>query len=113
MSGGSRGATTTVQQADPWAGQQPFLADIFGEAQRLYDAPGPLYFPGATVAPFSPETQAALRTQAARAMTGSPLNAGAQRELQRSLAGNYLGANPHLQGAIDIASQGLTRNFRT
>lgn len=113
MSGGSRGSTTTVQQADPWAGQQPFLADIFGEAQRLYDAPGPLYFPGPTVAPFAPETQAALRTQAARALSGSPLNAAGQREVQRSLAGNYLGANPYLQGAIDIASQGLTRNYRT
>ncbi|HLB80611.1 MAG TPA: hypothetical protein VJJ77_08905, partial [Dongiaceae bacterium] len=75
MAGGSRGSTTTVQQADPWAGQQPFLADIFSEAQRLYDAPGPLYFPGPTVAPFAPETQAALRAQAARATAGSPLNA--------------------------------------
>ena len=113
MSGGSRGSTTTVQQADPWAGQQPFLADIFGEAQRLYDAPGPLYFPGQTVAAFAPETQAALRSQAARALSGSPLNAAAQREAQRSLAGNYLDANPYLQNAIDIASRGVTRNYRT
>ena len=113
MAGGSRGSTTTVQQTDPWKVQQPFLADIFGEAQRLYDAPGPLYFPDPTVAPFAPETQAALRAQAARAMTGSPLNTAGQREVQRSLAGNYLGANPYLQNAVDIASQGLTRNYRT
>src|SRR3972149_6162883 len=100
MSGGSRGSTTTVQQADPWAGQQPFLADIFSEAQGLYDAPGPLYFSGPTVAPSAPEPQAALPPQAARALSGSPLNAAAQREARRSLDGNYLGANPYLQNAV-------------
>ena len=35
MIGGSKpsGSTTTVQQSDPWAGQQPYLKDIFSQAQ--------------------------------------------------------------------------------
>lgn len=50
VKGGSGGSTTTVQQADPWTGQQPYLKDKFAEAQRLYKSPGPAYFPGATLA---------------------------------------------------------------
>lgn len=112
MSGGGGSNSTTVQKADPWKGQQPYLQEIFREAQRLYNAPGPDYFPGATVAPFSRETEAALEAQAARARAGSPLTAAGQNELQRILGGQYLNANPHLDQAIDIASRGLARNYR-
>jgi len=31
---------TTVQKADPWEGQQPYLKDLFSAAQQLYRQPG-------------------------------------------------------------------------
>ena len=34
MSKGGGGGTNTVQKADPWVGQQPYLTDIYGESQR-------------------------------------------------------------------------------
>lgn len=53
------GDTQTIQKADPWAGQQPFLLDIFKQAQQRQQAPGPNYFPSSTVAGFTPDTMAA------------------------------------------------------
>lgn len=96
MSGGSKGTTTTVQQSDPWSGQQPHLERIFDEAQRLYESPGPTYYPGETVARFAPETELALNRQAARAMTGSPYQRAAGQQVLDTLGGKYLSAgNPY------------------
>jgi hypothetical protein len=111
---------TTVQKTEPWSQQIPYLvgdskkgiAGIFPEANRLYQAAGPLYYPGQTVAAFSPERAAALEAQAARARSGSPLTAAGSAELGRTLGGAYLNGNPHLQSAIDAAAHGLTRNYR-
>lgn len=101
MSGGSRGTTTTVQQSDPWKKQQPYLEEIFAEAQRLYREPGPSYYPGQTVAGFSPETELALNAQAARAMAGSPYQQAAGRQVLDTLGGQYLSAgNPYFSGMV-------------
>lgn len=61
--GSSGGSTTTVQKADPWEGQQPYLvggihingvpiAGTFYEANKLYQNGqlAPEYYPGQTVA---------------------------------------------------------------
>ncbi len=109
----SGGTSTTVQKSDPWGPQQPYLTDIFGEAQNLYRAPGPTYYPGSTVAPMAPERGMALNAQAARALYGSPLAGAGSAELGRTLGGEYLGANPWLQRAIDAASGGLVRNYQS
>jgi hypothetical protein len=112
---------TTVQKSEPWSQQIPYLigdpkkgiAGIFPEAHRLYQQPGPLYYPGQTVAGFSPEREMALQAQAARARSGSPLTAAGGAELDRTLGGAYLNANPYLQGAIDATARGVTRNYQT
>lgn len=101
MSGGSKGTTTTVQQNDPWSGQVPYLKEAFSEAQRLYREPGPSYYPGQTVASFSPETEYALNAQAARAMAGSPYQQAAGQQLMNTLGGQYLSAgNPYFSGMV-------------
>ena len=52
--GGGQTSTNTIEKADPWEGQQPFLKDVFGKAQSRYnDASSPSFFPGATVSPFN------------------------------------------------------------
>jgi hypothetical protein len=51
--GGGGQSTNTVQKADPWAGQQPFLTSGFEAAENRYNSDQPNFFPGNTVAPFN------------------------------------------------------------
>lgn len=109
-SSGGGGDTTTVQKADPWAGQQPYLTYGFQQAQKNYDRGGPQYYPTSTVAPFSDQTQQALQLQQNRALAGSPVTQAAQSEATKTLSGDYLNNNPYLdsiwnQGAGDIQSR--------
>lgn len=69
MGGGSK---TTTTSTDPWEGQSPYLEDIFTQAQNLYGRGPQQYFPGQTVAPFSPQTQTGLDMEMSRAMGGDP-----------------------------------------
>lgn len=82
---GSSGGKTTVQQSDPWSGQQPYLRDAFGEAQRLYREGGPEFYPEATYIPFSGQTEAALGALQARSMMGSPVESGMQSYVTRTM----------------------------
>lgn len=105
--GGGGGTTQTIQQADPWAGQQPHLADVFQRAQALSHAPQS-FFPEQTFAGLSPETQSALALQTGRALAGSPLTAAAQGQLTDTLSGMYLDptGNPAFRRAAnDIQSR--------
>jgi len=52
-SGGGGQSTNTVQQADPWSGQQPYLTSGFEAAQNRLGSDQPNFFPGNTVAPFN------------------------------------------------------------
>lgn len=61
--GGGGGKTTQVQKADPWSGQQPYLKDIFGEAQKQYKELPTQFYPGKTFAPMSQLEQEGLRGQ--------------------------------------------------
>lgn len=95
---GGGGSTTTVQKADPWAGQQPYLQDIFQQAQQLYNAGGmaPNYYPGQTVADQSKWTQDALQMQADRAQNGSPLIDNASNAMNNITMGQALQNNQGL-----------------
>lgn len=102
--GGAPATTTTVQKADPWSGQQPYLTDIFTQAQTLSGTPQEFY-PGQTFADQSPETQLAMGAQANRAVMGSPLTGAAQNELTQTLSGSYLDAgNPYFSNAMNAAA---------
>lgn len=109
MSSGSGSTTQTIQQADPWKGAQPYLYDIMGQAQNLYNqSAGDTYYPGSTVVPFSPETQAGLGAITNRATQGSPLNAAAQQQLLSTIGGDYLDPtqNPAYGGLMqDVRNQ--------
>lgn len=45
---GSGGGSNTVTKSDPWSGAQPYLKDIMGQAQSLYQTGGPQYYPGSS-----------------------------------------------------------------
>ena len=121
MSKGGGGTTQTIQKADPFIGQQPFLINMYNEAQRLYDQ-GPLqFFPGQTFAnPTAAQlaaedmaVQSALGGQTAIAQSTIPA-------LQQQLAGPAgLASNPFLAGAAQAAirplysqAQGLLQQAR-
>lgn len=57
--GTSSGTETVTQNSEPWSQAQPYLSDIFRQAQGMYRQ-GAEYYPGSTVVPFSPDTQAGM-----------------------------------------------------
>jgi hypothetical protein len=106
MPGGSQGSTTTVNNQDPWSGQQPYLQDVFGEAQNLYQSETPSFFPASTVTPFAAETTQAMDAQKQRAIGGSPLEAAAQNQTLGTAQGAYLGAGGQGQSELLKTAQG-------
>lgn len=91
----------TTTATTPWSGQQPYLKTGFQQAQQQLDVPSEFY-PESTVVPFSQQTEAGLQAQEQRALQGSPLTQAAQAETQRTLGGEYLGAeNPYFSAMAD------------
>src|SRR5678816_1302227 len=89
MSKGGGKTVETRQDNTPWAGQQPYLNNLFQRAEGLYGKP--------TVAAQSPYTLQAIQARAAEGGPGS-LTGQAQGQISGTLAGNY--ANPYSQAAL-------------
>ena len=104
-------AVTTTTQIDPTI--QPFLSYGLTEAQRLYQAGGPQYYPGQTYTGPSETTQTGLQALEQRARMGNPLLGAAQSQLQGTIGGQYLGGNPFFQGAFAPAARAATQQFQT
>lgn len=113
MSGGSKQPSTTTQtsKTEPWAGQQPYLQDLFARAQSASQQT-PTYFPGQTVAPQSQATQQSL---AMGQQTAQNLQPAAQATTDSMIfnlgAGRDVGNNPYLQSAIQAAINPVMQNF--
>lgn len=122
MSGGGAGSgytsqrNTSTSEAGPptpiaWA-----LNDIagrrMGEFQNNPNAPA--YYPGATVAGFSPQSESALTGLFNRG-AGSPLTAAGKGLAGSTLGGDFLNLskNPYLQGAISYAQQPVIDAFNS
>jgi len=106
--GGGGGTETTTQTTAPWEGQQPYLEDLFRQAQQ--------YFQGGP-ADLSRATNVATRGAEAYEQGAGAIGdiAGQAANAQRFLlSGDVLspGANPALQQYIDLANQSTTRAFR-
>ena len=69
---GSKGSTTETKESTPWAGQQPYLKDLFSQGQNLFNQGPQQYYPGQTVAPFSPQSQQGMDATMGIAQGGSP-----------------------------------------
>lgn len=111
-SGGS--SNTTIQKADPWAGQQEYLTYGFGQAKDQYLNQIPQYYPGQITAPVDPLTQLAQSQLGAQtptmerfgnqAVTSATFDLGAGRDPQ---------TNPYLQSAIQAALDPMVRDFNS
>ena len=90
------GATT---RSEPWAEQKPYLTAGFKEAGNLYGQGVPDYYPGATLAGFTPaQTQA--QSAVANYVTGTrpaALQAGAEA----ATMGQLQGATPFMTSQMD------------
>ncbi len=84
------GTTTTVQKADPWSGQQPYLSDVFSQADWLDHNFTPQFYPGSTVAPLDPLQDQAINMEAARGLAGSPVASAAQQQIADTASGAFL-----------------------
>lgn len=92
------GGNTTIQNTDPWKGQQPYLQKGFEGAEQ-----GILNQPGQGVVPFSPETQYSLYQTGNRALEGSPLLPAAQQQAMSTLGGDYMSGGPGFDAYADSA----------
>jgi hypothetical protein len=100
MSGGGQqsGTTTTntIQNSDPWPGQQPYIKQALSGAQNLYENYTPGYYPNSTNAPMNEMQGNALSGIYNRGIGGSAVDAGAQNLATDTLGGSFLGAeNPY------------------
>jgi hypothetical protein len=98
MGGGQTGGKTTTT---PWAGQQPYLSDLFKQGQQNYAGGGPSYFPDQTYAPFSPQQQQAFGATEQRAY-GSPTEGAFNQYLQQSLGQGQVDLSGAAQGADQL-----------
>lgn len=102
MSGSSHGTGTSNTQ--PWGPQQPYLKEIFKTARQNYNTPMQ-YYPGQTIAGFTPYQQQAQNAVAARAMGGSDLLRNAQAQTLATARGDFLdpSKNPWLTSTYNAA----------
>lgn len=114
-SGGGGTSTQTVEKADPWEGQQPFLKDVFAKAQSRYNDPNsPSFFPNSTVENFNPLETSYQNSVVDYAQGGRPqaLQAGAEGAINNELfnpSNNAMyqatrGLAPYAQSGLNRAS---------
>lgn len=104
-------AVTTTTQIDPTI--QPFLSYGLGEAQRLYQAGGPQYFPGQTYVAPSETTLTGLQALEQRAQQGSPLMGAARGAVQSAIQGQQSPAAQLYADIFSRAGQSPTSQFYT
>lgn len=110
MSGGG-GNTQTIEKADPWSGQQPYLLDIFQQANQQYYSNKPSYFPGSTVAPQSPDSARAIAAMRAAYDPQTALASQGASASNFAMLSPDIENNPYAQGAIRSAINPAVRAF--
>lgn len=113
MSGGGSPSSSTTTKNVPWGPQKGPLKFLFSEAQDLYDAPGPSFFPGQTFAGFDPATTAAqgYGLDYINNQFQSGVYNPATSAFRSALDAPNLENNPYLQPAISAAIDPITKQF--
>lgn len=103
----SGGTTRSIAQSGPPSFQQPHVNNLFSEAQRLYNSPGPSFYPGSTVAGFAPAEQEASRffQGSAAPRTDELGNLGMDAFKFGTKTALDPGNNPFLQSSISAATR--------
>jgi hypothetical protein len=119
-SGGGGGDTTTT--SEPWAGQKPYLQDLFKQAQGMFESgQGQQFYGGPLVAGFSPMTEQGIGQMYQRGAQGSQLQPGMNQFLNQSMlnpggmAGvgtDMPGQNPYLDQMFGTVAQRAGEQFQ-
>lgn len=106
--GSQQGSTTTTQTSEPWGGLQPYLSDVYARAQAQANQGA---YGGPYISPWSPYSQQAIAQTVAGANDQNSLVSQAQRQLGKTIGGDYLSAdsNPYFQGAVEQALNQVRR----
>jgi hypothetical protein len=96
---------TTSNTPLPWA--QPYYQDYLARSQEVANQPYQ-QSPGTYTGP-NPYLQQGWDLTANRALQGSPVMGAANDQLQKTINGGFLGANPYLDQSISNAQGDLTK----
>jgi len=88
--GGGGGGQNTVTRTELDPAVRPYVEYGLSEAQKLYQTPGPSYFPGQTYVSPSGTAQLGLQAAQNRALVGNPLVPAAQAQTLANIQGGYL-----------------------
>src|SRR5512139_129205 len=103
-SSGSQNITSTVtQKTEPPAYMTPYAKALLSGGSQIASQEYQPY-PGMTVAPLTPEHQAALYMGSQQATQGSPVQNAADWNMTNTLYGGYFD-NPYLANQISLAQQ--------
>lgn len=116
--GGQPSSQTVTNRTEVDPVTQAWRANIMGAGGQLYNQGVPAYYPGATVTPFSDQTQSGLNYLEQYASQGRPANLDAANAASgRALSGwnpalpyaqSYAGgSNPLMQGVLNASQQGV------
>jgi hypothetical protein len=116
--GGGSQNTQTIQKADPWSGQQPYLTYGFEEAQKRFESDQPSFYPGNTISPFNANELAYQQNTLDYANSGRPqaMQASAESAINQELLsdpnanqmlGTIRGLAPYGQQSL-VAASNLT-----
>ena len=97
----NKNSSQSQAQSGPWSAQQPYLKDVFSQAQGQFNQGPQQFYPGATVNPLNPTQQAAIAGTAARGQGGSPTEGAFNSYLRSALSGR----GPDVSGAAGTAGQ--------
>lgn len=106
----SPGLETATQSTTVPSWMVPYAQSYLQTSQNVANQPYQPYT-GQTVAGLNPFQTQAYNAMANRAAQGSPVMDVGSAELQKTLSGGYLNANPHLEGVIDSANRDVMRGF--
>jgi hypothetical protein len=110
MGGGGTSTNTTTQKADPWAGTQPYLMDVYGKAQTAANSTSTDPFGGNFITPVNSTQQQGVDATKNLAMSFQGIGDGAIKLGQDQTSGKYLDANNYLVPAIQGAVAPVIRN---
>lgn len=93
--------------SSPWGPQQPYLQNIYGQAQSLYNMGGPQIYPNSSVSPLTTYQNQGIQNQAALAQNPTTTQA-ASDYYNNVLNGNYLTGGAGFNAALNAANAQIT-----
>lgn len=111
--GSSQPATTTqTQKTEPWSGVQPYMKDVFRQAQSQYNSDLPSYYPDDTYLPYSQDTMQGIDMMR-DISTNNPLPQAAGYDAFTTMTGGYLNENPYLDDAVSSVASDVQNSVNS